>query len=175
MLKKFNLLISTSRRNERNACSELWYLLGGIGDKTAKIDITNISGLIVAYTSLNPVEVVDEFRILIRDKPWEFRYILKAVPINRIITTSIENIKQTALNIAEEISNSEEYRITIRKRNTDLSSINLIEIIASEINKKVNLKNPDLVLLIEIIGDITGISLIKPTSILSIERTKRSL
>lgn len=175
MLKNFNLLISTSRRNERNACSELWYLLGEIGDKTAKIDITNISGLIVAYTSLNPVEVVDEFRMLIREKPWEFRYILKVVPINRIISTSIESIKQTALNIAEEISNNEKYRISIRKRSTNLSSINLIETIASEINKKVNLKNPDLVLLIEIIGDVTGISLIKPTSILSIERTKRSL
>jgi len=175
LLKKFNLLIATSRRNERNACAELWYLLGEIGDKTAKIDITNISGLIVAYTSLNPVEVVDEFRILIREKPWQFRYILKIVPINRIVATSIENIKQTALNIAEEISNSEKYRISIRKRNTNLSSINLIETIASEINKKVNLKNPDLVLLIEIIGDVTGISLIKPTSVLSIERTKRSL
>ncbi|KON27856.1 hypothetical protein AC481_03595 [miscellaneous Crenarchaeota group archaeon SMTZ-80] len=175
MLDDFNLLISTSRRNERKACSELWYLLCDIGDKTARIDVTNISGLIVAKTSLNPIEVVDQLRKMIREKPWEFKYILKIVPIQRIISTSIEDIKQTALNVAEEINNDQKYKISIRKRSTNISSINLIEKIAPEINNKVNLKNPDLILLIEIIGDVTGMSLIKPSSILSIERSKRTL
>jgi tRNA acetyltransferase TAN1 len=175
LLEDFNLLISTSRRNERKACSELWYLLCDIGDRTARIDITNISGLVVANTSLNPIEVVDQLRNMIREKPWEFKYILKIVPIKGIISTSIENIKQTALNMAEEINNKQKYRISIRKRNTNISSTDLIEKIAPAINKKVNLKSPDLILLIEIIGDVTGMSLIKPKSILSVERSKRTL
>ncbi len=175
MLEDFNLLISTSRRNERKACSELWYLLCDIGDKTARIDVTNISGLVVANTSLNPIEVVDQLRKMIREKPWEFKYILKIVPIKGITSTSIENIKQIALNMAEEINNEQKYRISIRKRNTNISSADLIEKIAPAINKKVNLKSPDLILLIEIIGDVTGMSLIKPKSILSVERSKRTL
>lgn len=175
MLDDFNLLISTSRRNERKACSELWYLLNDIGDKTARIDKTNISGLVVANTSLNPIEVVDQLRKMIREKPWEFKYILKIVPIHRIISASIENIKQVALSIAEGIENDQKYKISIRKRSTNISSNSLIEKIAPEINKKVNLMNPDLILLIEIIGDVAGISLLKPSSILSVERSKRTL
>lgn len=175
MLDDFNLLISTSRRNERKACSELWYLLNDIGDKTARIDKTNISGLVVANTSLNPIEVVDQLRKMIREKPWEFKYILKIVPIHRIISASIENIKKVALSIAEGIENDQKYKISIRKRSTNISSNNLIEKIAPEINKKVNLMNPDLILSIEIIGDVAGISLLKPSSILSVERSKRTL
>lgn len=175
MLEKFNLLVSTSRRNERNACSEMWYLLKEVGDDDAKVDTTLISGLIVGNTLLSPVKAVEELRKLMREKPWEFRYILKVVPIQEIIPTSVEKIKRVALKLADKINDEKKYRITVRKRSTDLSSTNLIEKIAPEIRNKVDLKNPDLILLIEIIGGVTGLSMIKPVSILSIEKGKRSL
>lgn len=175
MLEDFNLLISTSRRNERNACSEIWYLLKELDDNDAKIDTTPISGLIVANTLLPPVEVIEELRKLIREKPWEFRYILKVVPIQEIVSTSVESIKKNALGLAKKINGGKKYRITIRKRSTNLSSTDLIETIAPKISAKVDLENPDLVLLIEIIGEVTGLSLIRPSSILSIEKGKRNL
>ena len=175
MLENFNLLISTSRRNERNACSEIWYLLKEVNDNDAKVDTTPISGLIVANTLLPPVEVIEELRKLIREKPWEFRYILKVVPIQEIIPTSVESIKKNALGLAKKINDGKRYRITVRKRSTNLSSTGLIETIAPKISAKVDLENPDLVLLIEIIGEVTGLSLIRPSSILSIEKGKRNL
>ena len=133
MLEDFNLLISTSRRNERNACSEIWYLLKELDDNDAKIDTTPISGLIVANTLLPPVEVIEELRKLIREKPWEFRYILKVVPIQEIVSTSVESIKKNALGLAKKINGGKKYRITIRKRSTNLSSTDLIETIAPKI------------------------------------------
>ncbi len=174
MLDTFNLLISTSRRNERNACSEMWYLLGELEDKKAKVDITPISGLIVANTLLDPIEAIDKLRDNIKEKPWEFRYILKIVPIQKIIQTSEENIKKVALNLAKKISELESYKIAVRKRSTNLSSIDLIDLIAPKIKRKVDLDNPDLILQIEIIGEISGISLIKPNNVLSVDIEKRN-
>jgi len=174
MLDNFNLLISTSRRNERNACSEMWYLLGELGDKAAKVDITPISGLIVANTLLDPIEAINKLRENIKEKPWEFRYILKIVPIQKIVQTSGENIKKVALNLAKKISNQEGYKIAVRKRSTNLSSTDIIDMIAPDIKRKVNLDNSDLILQIEIIGEISGISLIKPNDILSVDIEKRN-
>ena len=62
MLKDFNLLVTTTRGNEDNACSEIWYLLKEIGDEKAEVDKTGVSGLIAAKTSINPFEVITKFR-----------------------------------------------------------------------------------------------------------------
>jgi len=152
----------------------MWYLLGELGDKAAKVDITPISGLIVANTLLDPIEAINKLRENIKEKPWEFRYILKIVPIQKIVQTSGENIKKVALNLAKKISNQEGYKIAVRKRSTNLSSTDIIDMIAPDIKRKVNLDNSDLILQIEIIGEISGISLIKPNDILSVDIEKRN-
>jgi len=152
----------------------MWYLLGELGDKAAKVDITPISGLIVANTSLDPIKAISKLRENIKEKPWEFRHILKIVPIQKIVQTSEENIKKVALNLAKKISDQESYKIAVRKRSTNLSSTDIIDMIAPEIKRKVNLDNSDLILQIEIIGEISGISLIKPNAILSVDIEKRN-
>lgn len=56
MLKDFNLLITTFRGNEENACSEIWYLLGDLGDSAVVIDKTGITGLVAAKHHLTPLK-----------------------------------------------------------------------------------------------------------------------
>ena len=65
MLKDFNLLLTTTRGNEDNACSEIWYLLKEIGDEKAEVDRTGVSGLIAAKTTLDPFEVIVKLLSLI--------------------------------------------------------------------------------------------------------------
>ncbi|MEO2199814.1 MAG: RNA methyltransferase, partial [Nitrosopumilus sp.] len=45
----------------------------------------------------------------------------------------------------------------------------------NQIKNKVSLDYPDKIILIEILGIVTGISLIKKSDILSLEKTKRSM
>ena len=56
MLRDFNLLVSTTRGNEADVCSEIWYLLSEIGDSSIKVDKTGVSGLIVAKSSFSPFD-----------------------------------------------------------------------------------------------------------------------
>ncbi|MEM3506606.1 MAG: THUMP domain-containing protein [Candidatus Bathyarchaeia archaeon] len=175
MLKDFNLLISTSRGNERNACSELWYLLGELGDKDAKVDVTPVLGLVTAKTNLNPLEVINKLRIALKEKPWEFKYILKIVPIEMVIPANLEELKKISSSLVERIGKDEKFRISVEKRHTSLSSMDVIKAIAEGIDRKVDLKNPDKIILVEIIGNLAGISVIKPTYILSIEKEKRNI
>ena len=173
MLTDFNLMVSTSRGNEKNTCSEMWYLLGEVGDRGSNIETTPVIGLVVAKTKLDPIKAIQGLRELFRQRPWEFKYTLKIVPIQRVLPAQISEIQNGAVTIASEIAQNEKFRITIEKRHTGLSSKAIIDTVAKKIDRVVELETPDKILLIEIIGELAGLAVITPTDILSIEREKR--
>jgi len=172
MLKDFNLLVTTTRGNEDNVCSEVWYLLKEIGDEKAEVDRTGVSGLIAVKTSLNPFEVITKFREILKERPYEFRYSLRIIPIEKVVKTRVEEIQKAAEELASKIGENETFRITVEKRFTEISTRDIIEAAASKIERKVNLERPDKILLIEIIGGLTGISVIRPEDIISVSKEK---
>ena len=173
MLKDFNLLIATSRGNERNTCSEMWYLLGEAGDRTSVVERTQVIGLVVARTKIDPVTAVEKLRSLLLERPWEFRYTLKVTPIVATVPSDTQEIEDCAAKLTESLTKTEKYRITVEKRRTTISGRALIEAIAKRIDREVDLDTPDKVVLIQILGEVTGVSVIAPDKILSVEREKR--
>ena len=151
----------------------MWYLLGEVGDRGSSIETTNVIGLIVAKTKLDPVKAIHALRTLFRDRPWEFKYTLKLVPIQRVVQAQISEIENAAVDVSKGITTKEKFRVTIEKRHTDLSSKPIIDGVARKIDRTVDLDAPDKILLIEIIGELAGLSLITPNDILSVEREKR--
>jgi len=171
-IRDFNLLVSTPRMHENEACSEIWFLLGEIGDCEPVVERSDVVGLIVAKTTLDPFKVIQEFRRLINEKPEEFRYTLRVVPIEVIVATRLEVIRKASLELSKRIREDETFRVTVEKRHTNLSSKKIVEVVAEEINQKVNLNKPDRIVLIEILGGLTGVSIIKPKDILSVTKEK---
>ena len=172
MLRDFNLLITTARGNEEDACSEIWYLLGEIGDQAATIDKTGVTGLIIAKTTLDHFEVIMKFRNILKERPWEFRYTLRVIPIEKVVRTDLGEIQKVATELASKIKEAETFRVTVEKRFSKTSTSDLIEAAAANIERKVSLEKPDKIVLIEVIGGLTGVSVIKPTDIMSITREK---
>jgi len=170
-----NLIITCARHFEPETEEELRDILEEFGDSDAKISITKMSGILTAETKLEPIEVVRKIKEKLLDEPWSIRYCLRIIPIQRVIETKIEEIQKTVTEISEQISNDETYRISIEKRSTDLSSQEIITKIASKIKNKVSLEFPDKVILIEILGIKTGISILKKADVLSVEKTKHSI
>lgn len=171
-MRDFNLIVTTYKGNEEEACSELWYLLGQVGDTTPIIERTNVSGLIVAKTSLNPFEVIEKFRRILQERPYEFRYLLRVIPIEKVVRTDIDEISRVAHEFENRIGENETFRVTVEKRFTETPTKSIIEAIASKINRKVNLEKPDKIVLVEVIGGLTGISIIKPEDVLSVTKEK---
>lgn len=172
MLKDFNLLITTTRGNEINACSEMWYLLNQIGDTNPKIDKTRISGLITGKTSLPLSETIQKLRELVRERPQEFCYSLRIIPIQDVVQSKLEEIEDAVNHRSTEINENQTFRITVEKRFTNLSTQVVIKAVAAHIQRQVNLANPDKIVLIEIVGKLTGISIIAPDGIISTPREK---
>ena len=134
-----------------------------------------MSGILTAETSLEPIQVVRKIKDMLLDEPWSIRYCLRVIPIQKVIESKMEEIEKITTFVSEQISEDETYRISIEKRNSELSSKDIISKIANKIKNKVSLEFPEKIVLIEILGNKTGISVIKNSDILSIEKTKRSI
>jgi tRNA acetyltransferase TAN1 len=170
-----NLIITCARHLESDTRQEIVNILDKIGDSEPKITITNMSGILTAETKLDPIKVVKKIKDMILDEPWCIRYSLRIIPIQKIIETKLESIEDGITDLIKLIFTEETYRISIEKRNSDISSQELISRIAKKMKNKVSLEFPDKVILIEIMGNKTGIAIVKKTDILSIEKIKRSI
>ena len=170
-----NLIITCARHLEEDTEEELRDILDELGDSEIEVSISDMSGILTAQTKLDPIEVVKKMKEILLDQPWSIRYCLRIIPIQKVIETKIEVIEMAISNISNQILDGETYRILIEKRNSEISSKEIITKIAHEIKNKVSLDFPDKIILIQILGGMTGISIINEVDILSIEKTKRSM
>jgi len=170
-----NLIVTCARHLEPETEEELRNILKEYGDSDANITVTNMSGILTVETKLDPVDIVKKLREILLDEPWSIRYCLRIIPIQRIVETKIEEIEKIIIEDSKQILDTETYRISIEKRNSNISSQEIISRIANKIKNKVSLEFPDKIVLIEILGNKTGISVLKKTDILSVEKTKRSM
>jgi tRNA acetyltransferase TAN1 len=171
-MKVFNLLVSTIRRREDECCSELWAFLREFGDENAEIRPAGPPGLVIVKTSLDPFLVIERFRKVLNERPWELRYILKIVPIDVCVEADQDRIREAVSKLISKIDKDEAFRITVNKRISDVDTMSLIRYVAEAVDRKVDLKNPDKIVQIEIIGNTAGISVLKPSDILSVQKAR---
>ena len=171
----FNLLVTTYRHREYDALDELNLLLQRFGDESPTLEIQEVSGIILAITNLNPFELTTKYKELLAEEPWQLRYILRSIPIERSFYTDLKNIEIEVENLViKKLNKNDSFRITIEKRHTSLRSKEIITSIANKLSGyQVSLENPDWIILIEIIGNKTGISVLKEIDIFSSVIEKR--
>jgi tRNA acetyltransferase TAN1 len=164
----FNLIVSTYRHREDDAQSELHDILELFGDPKPGSDITDLVGILIGRTALEPFEVVKRIKGLVHDEPWRVRYILRLIPIEFAFTEDgLDSIKNAAKRLASKMQEFETFRITVERRNTSLRSSEIIATVGSEIDNRVDLENPDWIVLVEIIAKLVGISVLRPNEIFS--------
>ena len=154
-------------------CFELSYLLKDeLGDADPRVEKTGIRGLVAAKTAFSPCDAIKELRAILQEHPYKFRYALRIIPVERVVPTNLDEIKRVASELAANIGENETFRVTVEKRFTDLHSKDFIEAAAAVIKRKVNLINPDKILLIEVIGGLTGMAVIRPNDVLAVLKEK---
>ena len=168
------LIVTCARHFEPDACDEIEKILADLGDESAYARATSMSGIITVETSLDPENAINDVRALIDDEPWVVRYLMRLIPITKWIESKQDQIVSNVLKMSKELlPENISYRITIEKRNSGLSSRDLIEAIAEKIPNKVSLEKADFIVLIQILGAHTGIAVMRAPAILSVGRQKR--
>lgn len=170
-----NLIITCARHLEEETTKEIIKILSQLGDQQPKTAITKMPGIILVDTSIDLFVVTKKIREVIEEEPWQIRYIMRVIPIERFIDTKKDEITNNVQDLIQKIKELETYRISIKKRHSSFSSSQLITEIASKVKNEVNLENPDWIIQIEVLGSKTGVSVLRTQDIVSVEKTKRSL
>ena len=172
---KYNLLATTDQLNLSQACGELWMNLRAVGDERPKIDRSRVKGLVLAYTSLDPVEAVHLLREHMKTEPSRHKSVYRLMPILTWAETEVEAIVEAVRSQIGRIGVEESFRVTLEKRRTELSSLEIIEPVAEVVDRRVDLGNPDWVVLIEVLGKETGVSVIRPFDMLNFQKERYKL
>ncbi len=170
-----NLIITCPRHFELESKEELRKILQDEGDENPVFLTTDMSGIFTVSTKIEGLDIVRRIKEMISEEPWSLRYIRRIIPIQTTCNTELEEIVKEAVLLSKVMKVDESYRISIEKRNSSISSREIISKIAEKISNKVSLENYDWKILIEILGKHTGISVLKNQDILSVEKEKRSL
>ena len=142
-----NLIITCARNLESETKNEIKKILGELGDQKPEILNVGMRGILMVDTIIEPSKIIDWVRSKIVEEPWLIRYCLRIIPIQSITETNMDKIKQNVIKLKDSIQKNDSYRITIEKRNTSIS--------------------------IEILGDKTGISILKDSELFSLDKSKR--
>ena len=168
-----NLLVTCARNLETETKNEIEKILGEIGDQELEILNVGMRGILMVNTSIEPSKIIDWVNDKVVEEPWLIRYCLRMIPIQSVTETEMSKITKEVIKLKDVIQQNDSYRITIEKRNTNMSSAEIITEVAKIFPNKVSLNQPDWVILIEILADKTGISILKENEIFSLDKAKR--
>ena len=87
--------------------------------------------------------------------------------------SDLKSIKENIIVIIPRIEKTQSYRISIEKRNSKIKSGDLISEIAELIPNKVSLEQADWEIVIQVMGETTGIGIFPKNSIISVSKEKR--
>ena len=122
----------------------------------------------------DPKALVSFITDFVRSEPFKVRFILRIIPVDRVVDTKLDDIVKAVKDLSSVIGPGETFRITIEARDSPYSDKELINGIADAVDRKVSLDSPDKVVLLEIFGEYSGISVISPHDIVSIQKLKRA-
>jgi len=167
----FNLLVSFSWGMFIEAKEEIGQILSTLGEERPRVKHTIAKGIIGVKTRLDPREVIRGLRTLFDKDPLIFKYTLKWIPIDFWTHSDMESMREAVVELRNKIQAGERWRMTVKKRRyARYHKIQIIRELAELINEKVDLKTPEKILRIDILGKYAGVSVIAPQDVFSIEK-----
>jgi len=158
------LLVTVPSGREGDASLELEWALGDV-----KIRRTRWRGVLIVKTNLKKEEAL---RIL---KDFETTAIFKIVPLEKFVRSKKGDIIEEGFKLSKaRIKEGESFAVRCKRRGNWIRSSKEIEIelgakIKENLNAVVNLDNPNWYVWIEVLGNKTAISVIRPEEIIKKE------
>lgn len=172
--REANLLVTFDSMNYGEARAEVIDALREVGESHPVFLHSAVGGVFMVKVDMDPKETVRKLNDLCRADPLRFQYTYHWIPIERWCPSTIEEMSRVIREFAERIKPDESWRMEIHKRFYKAFHTNeLIEKLAQHVDRpKVDLKNPQKTIRIEIIAREAGLSLLGPKEHLSVNKVK---
>lgn len=168
-----NLVVTSAKGLEARASAEFKEIALLSGVRKFSVERSAYDGVLEVEAE-NPAALVKFLAEFVRSEPFKVRFILRVIPVDGVVDTKLDQISKAVKELSSSISQGESFRITIEARDSPYSDKDLIDAIADIVDRKVDLDSPDKVILLQIFGEYTGISVLEPDEIISIQKLKRA-
>ena len=141
-----------------------------LGDEHPVVEWTAVDGIAVAHSCLDNREVIRKCRELLRTAEVSFEFAVKWVPVDYWSDTDLDETKKVLdSHVNARIGPEETWAMRVHKRRWQrYHTADIVAYLAPNIDRKVNLTNPDKIVWIDVIGRRTAISILKPDDIFSV-------
>jgi len=121
----------------------------------------------------NSKETVSKVKKIFQKHPDKFEYTYNWIPIEKWCDAKIDALVKEMKEIDERMDPDETWKLDLNKRQFDMPTMDLIVKLTDPIEKpKVDLKNPQKIVKIEIIGNKAGIALLDKDELLNVGKKK---
>ncbi len=172
MTYSFDLFVSYGLSDHRFSLArqEIRHILAMLGDKNPLVKRTIARGIAGVNSGLDCREVIKGLYEIYSKDSAIFRETIKWVPVDYWMKSDLQSMANCLSSISKHtITKGEKWMMVVEKRRySRYHKADIIKHLADLIGEKVDLKNPDKVVRIEIIGNNAGISVIRPNEIFSI-------
>jgi tRNA acetyltransferase TAN1 len=170
-LYEFNLLASSEWGGLPKARGELREQLRGLGDSSPVIERTIARGILGVRTCLDPRKVVAKLNELVAENPNAINYVLKLRPVDLWTAPTLADLRVAVASLKGHIKPGERWCMEVElRRFTTLHKMEIIEPLAELIDEKVDLRNPDKIVRIEILGNAAAVSVLRPEDVFSLHK-----
>ncbi len=167
-----NLILTSQKGSEAKASAEFKEIALQHGLRKLHVEKSDFDGLLEVDIE-DPRSFVAFLRDYVRSEPFRVHFIQRVIPVDLVVDTTIEQIKEAAKHLGEQIAESESFKIEIDERDSPYTRRQLIDAIADVVDRKVSLESPDKILQVEILGEYSTLSVARPDEMISITRLKR--
>jgi len=146
---------------------EVFESLAALGDERPTVRRTIIRGLIGVKTSLDPHDVVRKLRQMQDENQTVLRFTHRWIPIDLWTDSDLASMKEGIKKLSD-IAPHERWKMVVEKRRYPTHHTDeIIRELAQLIDAKVDLKKPEKIVRINILGGFAGISLLRPGEVFS--------
>ncbi len=165
-----NLIVTYDPAHAGKAEEEVKSLLQTQGE-TPEFMKSEVDGLFLLRTKKDTKELVKSLNSKKNAKSFSYTY--HWIPVEKWVASGIEGMKKAMKEIDGKMDPKESWKLDIGKRHFKGDTTDLISKLTENINKpKVDLKNPQKIVKVEIIGKKAGISLLDASELLNVPKLK---
>ncbi len=171
--KQANLLITFDPSHVESAKKEILELLK---ETKEKADFLKVDAGFAEVVVKNAKKAVSELEKLATKDIGKFNYTMQWVPIDKWCKSTVEDMKKNIKSFVKDIGENEKWKMELktRKLKEKKDEIKLILKLTEVIDRKeVDLKEPEKIIKVEIIGDKAGLALLQKNELLNLAKLRQ--
>ncbi|MGD0816888.1 MAG: THUMP domain-containing protein [Methanomassiliicoccales archaeon] len=168
-----NMLVTFRPNQKGHAENEIRSRLNDVNAYVDSIEHTNVEGVCEIRVLGDPKDVVADLKKLCFQDPEQFPYTHHWVPIEKWVEPYMEEMLKVMTGYGETITANERWMLHLHKRHIGKHSSDIIEKLTAPINKGiVDLENPQTIVIVELMGNRAGMSLVRSEELLDVIKVR---